>query len=90
MYDTEGHMSVQIMQRDRPRFSNGERDTASAGEAKAAFDSYIGYYGTYEVNPADKTPTYRIQGSSLPNWTGTTLIRTYEASGKRMRRYARA
>jgi hypothetical protein len=39
-------------------------------EGKAVAQGTISYYGTYTVNEADKTVTYRIEGSSYPNLTG--------------------
>ena len=31
----------------------------------------ISYFGTYEVDEAGKTLTYKIEGASFPNWNGT-------------------
>jgi hypothetical protein len=84
MDDAVARASVQIMKRDRARFSGDERDAAPAGRTKTAFDSYIGCYGTYELNAADKTLTYRIQGSSSPTAEGRLSFAPTRSRGKRM------
>jgi hypothetical protein len=80
-YDPLGRMSAQLMPADRPHFQDS---VGSAEEKTAAFDSYVAYYGTYTVNPADRTVVHHVEASLNPDWVGTDLIRSYEFSGSRL------
>jgi hypothetical protein len=51
MYDSTGHMAVQIMWRpDRPKFKAGSQAQGTPEEIRAAFIGWGAYFGTYEVN----------------------------------------
>jgi hypothetical protein len=70
MYDNNGRFTFMIMRSDLPKFTSNSRAQATADEGKAVAQGTISYYGTYTVNEADKTVTYRIEGSSYPNLAG--------------------
>src|SRR5262245_32610838 len=84
MYDTTGHMSVQIMPLARPKFASGDRRQGSQEEIKAAFDGYAAYFGPYEVNEAERVVIHHLKGSIFPNEVGRDNIRYYEFSGDRL------
>lgn len=84
MYDTTGHMAVQIMPPDRPKFASADRRQGSQEEIKAAFAGYTAYFGPYEVNEADGVVTHHLEGSIFPNEVGRDNIRYYEFSGDRL------
>jgi hypothetical protein len=42
------------------------------------FESYIAYYGTYEIDEAKKLITHHLHGSILPNQSNTILRRYFE------------
>ena len=69
-YDSNGRFTFMIMRSDLPKFASNNRAQASAEEGKAVAQGMIAYYGTYTVNEADKTLTFRIEGSSYPNLIG--------------------
>lgn len=83
-YSASGHMSVHIMRTDRPQFKSGERAAATLDEIKAAFDGYVAYWGTYEVNDAEGFVVHRVEGSLYPNMVGTDQKRFFEFSGNRL------
>ena len=66
-----GRFSVQIMRNDRPKFASNNRMKGTPEEIKATVEGTISYFGTYEVDEAGKTLTYKIEGASFPNWNGT-------------------
>ena len=66
-----GRFSVQIMRNDRPKFASNNRMKGTPEEIKATVEGTISYFGTYEVDEAGKTLTYKIEGSSFSNWNGT-------------------
>lgn len=76
VYDDVGNMTVQIMQRNYADLASSRTQTSKAG--RAAFEGYLGYFGTYEINEAEKIVTHRVQGSTLAHWVGTLQIRAYE------------
>ncbi len=79
MFGADGHYSLQIMRAARPKFAANSRTKGTADENKTAIQGMISHFGTYTVNEADKTLTFRIEGSSFPNWDGTTQKRTITA-----------
>ena len=76
-YDGLGRMSVQIMRRDRPRFTSGTRQ-GTPEEIQAAFAGYTAYYGPYEVYEKDGFVIHRLEACSFPNWVGTEQKRFFE------------
>lgn len=83
-YDAAGHMTVQIMRRDRPAFAAGQRSEATPEELQAAFDGYLAYFGRYEVDEVEGSVTHHLEGALYPNWIGDGLKRFYEFSGNRL------
>jgi len=75
MLDSNGRYSLQIFRRDRPAFA-GARLEGTAEENKAAVQGMISHFGTYDVNEADRSITFRIESSSYPNWDHTEQKRS--------------
>jgi hypothetical protein len=84
MYDAKGRMSTQITLGNIPPFLSEERDGASDEEVRTAYEGFIGYYGTYEVDDRQQLVIFHIGGSSFPNWVGKTLKRHYQIEGGRL------
>ncbi|HAK59112.1 MAG TPA: hypothetical protein DCO77_01845 [Nitrospiraceae bacterium] len=84
IYDESGHMSVQFMRSERPAFVSNDLRNGTPEEIQAAFDGYVAYFGTYEVNEEDGTVTHRIRGSLFPNWVGQNQKRFFAFSGNRL------
>jgi Lipocalin-like domain len=83
MYDSLGNMAAQIGRKDRPRFSSNDRMAGSVEETKAAFETYVAYFGRYRVDERDATVTHEAQQALFPNWAGTKQVRYYKfADGK--------
>lgn len=56
-YDQLGHMSVQLMSVDRPKFLSGDPQRGTLDDIKAAFEGFLGYFGTFSVSESDGTVT---------------------------------
>jgi hypothetical protein len=84
MYDATGHVAVQIMQPNRPKFVSGDLDKGTPEEIKAAFDGYGAYFGVYEIHEAEGFVIHRVEGSLFPNNVGTEQKRFFEFSGDRL------
>jgi len=82
IYEPDGRLAVQLMNPNRPRFQSDDPMVTSETEVRAAFDGYTAYYGTYSVNPDEKTIVHHIEASLLPNWVGTDQLRHFEFDGK--------
>ncbi len=84
MYDSGGNMSVLIMRRDRPRFASADRFKGTPEEIRAAFEGFVAYCGTYEVNEDEGTVTHHVEGSHFPNMVDTDQVRFFEFSGDQL------
>jgi hypothetical protein len=82
IYEPDGHMAVQLMNPNRPRFTSDDPLVTSEAEVRSAFGGYTAYYGTYSVNPDAQTITHHIEAALLPNWAGTDQQRHFEFDGK--------
>jgi hypothetical protein len=81
MFDADGHMSLQQMRSDLPKFASNNRQEGTAGENKAIVQGSICYFGTYTVDEAEKTLIFHIESCTFPNWTGTDLKRPITLTG---------
>src|SRR5215467_5781321 len=79
IFTADGHYSLQIIRYGRPAFASKDRLKGTADENKAAVQGMISHFGTYTVDEANKTVTFRIAGSSFPNWDETTQKRAVTA-----------
>ena len=80
-YTADGKMSAQLMRGDRVVFKTTELYSGTAAEKATAYDSYVAYYGSFEVDPALHKLTHHVAASLFPNWTGGEQIRFYELHG---------
>ena len=83
-YCADGYMSAQHMSASRSPFASNDWLRGTPAEIKAAFESYRGYYGTWEVDDKKVVVTHHIQRGSLPNWADTDFVRFYEFSGNHL------
>ena len=85
VYQPNGLMSVQVMRDPRaPVPASGSVLRATLEEKAAAFSGYYAYWGTYSVNPADRTVSHQITASLWPQEVGITYKRTYDLQGDRL------
>ena len=75
---TSGHFSGQIMRSARPAFTSGDQLKGTPTEVKSAFEGYIAYYGTYEINQEEGTVTHHVEGSLFQ--TGWVRLRNASLS----------
>ena len=73
-YDASGQMSAHLW-RAAGRATTAPRTDA---ERSAAYQSYIGYYGPFDVDEAKGIVVHHVRGSSYPDWVGTEQVRYYE------------
>jgi hypothetical protein len=71
IFTADGHYSLQIFRSGRPAFAAKDRLKGTADENKAAVQGMISHIGTYAVDEAGKSFTFRVAASSFPNWDST-------------------
>ena len=84
MYDSLGNMSAQIARKNRPQFSSADRGAATVEEKKAAFESYVAYFGRYRVDEREGTVTHEVQQALFPNWAGGKQVRYYTFADRKL------
>lgn len=82
VYDPTGHLSVQIMRMPAtPPFASGNDAKGSDAEVRAAYDGFVAYFGTYEVDAKKGVVVHRVEGSLMPSYTGTDQPRPFRVEG---------
>jgi Lipocalin-like domain len=85
IFTDNGRMSVQYIS-DYPKIASKDRLKTTPEEEKAVAHGVLSYFGTYTVNEADKTISYRIERSSFPNQvTGMDAKRVATLSGDELK-----
>ena len=85
MYNDRGAFSGQIAGSGRPVFESGNLLKGTPEEIKKAFEGYIAYYGTYEVDENNNLITHHVENGLFPNWVGDNQTRTYKFEGENLR-----
>lgn len=84
-YAPDGYMCVNIMGPNRAKFASPDFSGGKPDEKAAAFETFIGYCGRYEVNEAERFVVHTLQTSWYPNWTGSAQKRFVEMTADRIR-----
>jgi len=77
VFTRDGHLSVQVMDRE-PKPQN------PAGPEQYSQGGYEASYGSYTVDERARTFTFHIEGALVPSLIGKDLLRAFEISGNRM------
>lgn len=75
--DAKGYFSTQLVDMKRPSFKSADPRGGTPGEVRTAFENYIGYYGTFDVDETKRVIIFHVRGAWLPNWMGGNQIRYY-------------
>lgn len=84
IYNADGFMSVIVSQPQRPALASGDMRSGTDAEVRAAFEGYLGYFGTYTVDEQQGFIAHHIKGSCMPNWEGNDQIRYYKLEGHQL------
>jgi len=77
VYTRDGHMSVQVMEREPQAQTPAGPDQYSQGGYEASF-------GTYEIDESTHTFTFHVEGALVRTLIGKDLPRVYEFSGTQL------
>src|SRR5215212_3953336 len=78
LYDSGGNVMVEIMKRNRKSFGSNDFLLGSVEEVLAAYNGFVAYCGTYNIDPVAKKVIHHVRISSFPNWVGQDQIRYYD------------
>jgi hypothetical protein len=77
VFTRDGHLSVQVMERNAPQ-------PAAAGPEQYSHGGYEATFGTYEVDESAHTFTFHVEGALVRTLIGKDLPRSFEFSGKQL------
>jgi len=77
IYTRDGHMSVQVMERN-------QQALIPAGPEHYSQGGYEASWGTYKVDEPSHTFTFHVEGALVRTLVGQDLPRAYEFSGRRL------
>jgi hypothetical protein len=81
LYTADGHMSAQIMERDRPAVVSADWSDLTAEEYAEEARGYFAYCGSFEVDEAAGTVTHSVEASLFPGWVGSAQLRVVKFDG---------
>jgi|SRR5882672_470514 len=82
-YDSTGHMGVQLMNPDRPKWKSD--DVPTQEEAMTSITGFEAYSGTYDVHEKEGYVVHHPQLSLDPNKVGRDRKRKFELSFDQLR-----
>ena len=83
--DAKGRYSLQIFKSERLHFASDSKADGSEDEFKSAVMGSSTHYGTLTIDEPAGVLVFAIEGSSFPNWEGTTQKRQYTLDGDELR-----
>ncbi|KQY52291.1 lipocalin-like domain-containing protein [Lysobacter sp. Root494] len=83
--DGKGRYSLQIFKSERLQFASDSKADGSADEFRSAVTGSSTHYGTMTFDERAGVLVFSIEGSSFPNWEGTTQRRQYKLDGAELR-----
>ncbi len=83
--DENGRYSLQIFKSERLRFASDSKADGSVDEFRSAVMGSSTHYGTIAIDERAAALVFSIEGSSFPNWEGTTQRRQYTLDGAELR-----
>jgi hypothetical protein len=77
VFTRDGHMSVQVMERN-------PQAQAAAGPEQYSQGGYEASFGKYEINESSHTFTFHVEGALVRSLIGKDLPRAFDFSGKQL------
>lgn len=82
MYTDSGRMCAMLMNPERPAWKS--QGTPQDAEVRSAFDGFVAYCGTYEINERKGYVIHHVEMDKAPNIVGTDRRRSFVFSGNRL------
>jgi hypothetical protein len=84
IYDSTGHMAVQLMKTPPPDVASNDWDRFTVQEKVALYDGYVAYFGRYEVDLTRKVVTHLPEADLSRLYIGKREERHYELKGNQL------
>ena len=84
IYDSSGHMAIQIMKTPPQKVASGNEYHLTPQEKIALVDGYVAYFGTYEVDWTKHVVTVTAQGDLYSVYIGAREERPFVLEGDRL------
>jgi hypothetical protein len=78
IFSADGRYQLSIQRASLPKVASNNRTKATAQEEHAIMEGSINHYGRYKVDGKKNILTFYIEGSTFPNWIGTTQERPFK------------
>ena len=82
VFDATGRFSIIFIAAGLPKFASNNRSQGTVDENKAIVGGSIAQFGTYVVNEADKSFTFRVERSTFPNREGKEQLLAFTVSAE--------
>jgi len=83
-FDAGGRCIITVMRSDRAGYASNALWQGTAEENNATANGTMTYFGTYSADEADRSIAIQVEGSSFPNWNGTTQKRFVAIAGDKL------
>lgn len=84
IYDSTGHMAVQIMKNPPPDIASDDWDKFTVAEKVALYDGYVAYFGRYEVDTSRHVVIHLPEAHLSKLYIGRREERHFKFSGDRL------
>jgi hypothetical protein len=84
IYDSSGHMAIQIMKTPPQKVASGNEYHLTPQEKIALVDGYVAYFGTYTVDWTKHVVTVTAQGDLYSVYIGAREERPFVLEGNRL------
>jgi hypothetical protein len=84
VYDSTGHMAIQIMKYPPPAVTTDDWDKFTVTEKLALFDSYVAYFGRFQIDPERHLIVHLADADLDRVYIGRSEERHYELAGDRL------
>ena len=78
IFSKDGRYSLTILRANLPKIASNNRVKATPKEEHAIVEGSISHFGRYKIDHKKNILTLQIEGSTFPNWIGTTQEREYK------------
>jgi len=85
VFDAGGRYVITFFSVNLPKFASNNRASGTAEENKAIVAGSLAHFGTYSVNEADKSFTFRVDNATFPNWDKTEQKRPFVITGDELK-----
>jgi len=80
IYDSSGHMAVQLMRLDRSTTIDCGASGPAPSDNSQSVNGYDAYFGRYTIDEASHTVTHHLEGALAAADVGKNLVREFQVS----------